>query len=198
MAHTILKEIGAENAKAVIATTITSYAISSILTGIVFFLMGFFKLGYIVGFIPRHVLIGCIGGVGLFLVQTGFEVSARMEGNLEYDLATLKEMFRLDTVFHWLFPFALAINYLVVRAKVQSKYTMSLYMLAIPFFFYFYVFAMAPLDIDNLRQTGWIFEGPEGGEPWWHFYTLYSTWSPKPIWLYIANQKQISNLCIGM
>lgn len=27
---------------------------------------------------PRHILIGCIGGVGWFLLATGFEVSARL------------------------------------------------------------------------------------------------------------------------
>jgi MFS superfamily sulfate permease-like transporter len=70
MAFTIMAKVGEENADAVIATTITSYAISSILTGIVFFIMGVSGFGYIVGFIPRHILIGCIGGVGYFLIAT--------------------------------------------------------------------------------------------------------------------------------
>jgi MFS superfamily sulfate permease-like transporter len=84
MAFTILAKVGEENTAAVIATTITSYAISSVLTGLVFFLMGSFGFGYIVGFIPRHILIGCIGGVGWFLIATGFEVTARLDGNLNY------------------------------------------------------------------------------------------------------------------
>jgi SulP family sulfate permease len=77
MAFTIMERVGEENPQAVIATTITSYAISSVLTGIVFFIMGACRFGYIVGFIPRHILIGCIGGVGWFLVATGFEVTGR-------------------------------------------------------------------------------------------------------------------------
>ena len=55
MAATITAIVGEDNPDAVIATTITSFAISSMLTGIVFYLMGRFKLGYIIGFIPRHI-----------------------------------------------------------------------------------------------------------------------------------------------
>jgi len=76
MAATITDIVGEDKPDAVIATTITSYALSSMLTGAVFYLMGKFKFGYLVGFIPRHILIGCIGGVGWFLVATGFEVTA--------------------------------------------------------------------------------------------------------------------------
>ncbi|KAJ0295136.1 hypothetical protein CBS470a_000183 [Colletotrichum nupharicola] len=77
MAETITNHIGQDQPDAVIATTIVSYAISSMMTGTVFYLMGKFNFGYMVGFIPRHILIGCIGGVGWFLVATGFEVQAK-------------------------------------------------------------------------------------------------------------------------
>jgi sulfate permease, SulP family len=94
MAFTILNKVGAENQKSVLATTILSFSISSILTGVVFFLMGACRLGSLIGFFPRHILIGCIGGVGWFLVATAVEVSARIEGNLDYNLATLSKLFQ--------------------------------------------------------------------------------------------------------
>ena len=93
-----MAKIGEDKPQEVIATTITSYAMSSILTGIIFFLMGTCGFGYIVHFIPRHILMGCIGGVGWFLVATGFEVTARLDGNLDYNLATIKKLFELDTL----------------------------------------------------------------------------------------------------
>jgi MFS superfamily sulfate permease-like transporter len=40
-------------------------------TGLSFFLLGFLKLGLLIGFFPRHILVGCIGGVGAFLIETG-------------------------------------------------------------------------------------------------------------------------------
>jgi SulP family sulfate permease len=173
MAFTIIAEVGEDNPQAVIATTITSYAISSIITGLVFFLMGTCGFGYIVGFIPRHILIGCIGGVGWFLVATGFEVTARLDGNLNYDWATLRKMFQPDTLVLWIIPFSLAVILYWSQHKITSKYYLPAYILTIPAIFYFFVFSMDQLDPQNLRETGWIFNQPEAGEPWWYFYTLY-------------------------
>jgi len=174
MAFTIMAKVGEDNPQAVIATTITSYAISSVLTGLVFFLMGTCGFGYIVGFIPRHILIGCIGGVGWFLVATGFEVTARLDGSLDYDGPTLRKMLELDTLPLWTIPFALAVFLYWSQGKVSSKYYLPMFILTIPAVFYFFVLSIDELDPANLQKTGWIFEGPGAGEPWWYFYTLYS------------------------
>lgn len=174
MAQKITDIVGTEDPDAVIATTIVAYAISSMMTGAVFYLMGRFKFGYMVGFIPRHILIGCIGGVGWFLVATGFEVSARLDGSLQYDLDTLHKLIQSDTVLLWVLPLLLAILMFYGQAKVASKYFLPLYILAIPIIFYFLVFAINGLDTDRLRDGGWIFAGPPADEPWWYFYTLYS------------------------
>ncbi|KPM38953.1 Uncharacterized protein C24H6.11c [Neonectria ditissima] len=173
MANKITDAVGEDNPDAVIATTIVSYAISSMITGLVFYLMGRFKIGYMVGFIPRHILIGCIGGVGWFLVATGFEVSARLNGSLEYDLDTLKKLTDSATVPLWVTPLVLAIILFYGQSKVTSKFFLPLYILAIPVIFYFFVTSLDILDVDVLRDHGWIFEGPPSGEPWWYFYTLY-------------------------
>jgi len=173
MAFTIMAKVGEDNPQAVIATTITSYAISSIITGLVFFLMGTCGFGYIVGFIPRHILIGCIGGVGWFLVATGFEVTARLDGSLNYNLETLRKMFDPATLILWVIPFILAVTLYWSQHKITSKYYLPAFILTIPAVFYFFVYSLDQLDPTNLRKTGWIFEGPEAGESWWYFWTLY-------------------------
>lgn len=63
----------------IIPTVMVSFAFSAVLTGIVFMLLGRFKLGALIGFFPRHILVGCIGGVGVFLIETGLEVAAGLE-----------------------------------------------------------------------------------------------------------------------
>ncbi|KAI0858493.1 sulfate transporter family-domain-containing protein [Xylaria cubensis] len=172
MASTITTIVGEDKPDAVIATTITSFAISSMVTGIVFYLMGRYNLGYIIGFIPRHILIGCIGGVGWFLIVTGFEVSARL-GEFHYDLETAQRLFKTDTLPLWLIPLALAIFLFGLQRKLTSRYVLPAYILSIPFVFYFIVLSMDSLSPDNLRKTGWIFEAPEDDQPWWYFWTLY-------------------------
>jgi sulfate permease, SulP family len=173
MAGKITTIVGEDQPDAVIATTIVSYSLSSMLTGLVFYLMGKFRFGYIVGFIPRHILIGCIGGVGFFLTVTGFEVSARLEGSLEYNLETLHRLVQPDTLPLWLTPFVLAVILFWAQKRIENKYFLSLYIIAIPAVFYFFVFALDALETDTLRDNGWIFEGPPADEPWWYFYTLY-------------------------
>ncbi|KAI2614627.1 sulfate transporter family-domain-containing protein [Hypoxylon fragiforme] len=172
MATTITATVGEDQPDAVIATTITSFAISSMLTGVVFYLMGRFKLGYIVGFIPRHILIGCIGGVGWFLIATGLEVSARLE-EFNYDLDTGRRLIQTDTLPLWLIPLSLAIILFGLQRKITSKYFLPIYILCVPVFFYFFVFTIDSLDTESLREGGWIFKAPEAGQPWWYFWTLY-------------------------
>ncbi|RMZ88819.1 hypothetical protein DV736_g3948, partial [Chaetothyriales sp. CBS 134916] len=172
MAFTILDKVGEDKPQVVLATTILSYAISSVLTGAVFFLMGALKLGSLIGFFPRHILIGCIGGVGWFLVATGFEVSARLSGNLNYDLPTLKQLFRADTVALWLVPLALALSLLGIQRFVKSNYLVGAYFIAIAVVFYIFKFALH-IPMETLHDRGWVFDSPPAGNPWYHFYTLY-------------------------
>ncbi|KAK4071775.1 hypothetical protein Purlil1_13342 [Purpureocillium lilacinum] len=206
MAQKITDIVAEEKPDTVIATTIVAYTASSMMTGLVFYLMGKFKFGFMVGYIPRHILIGAIGGVGWFLVATGLEVSAsgsakfrlaerqvsgtagpvkpdpylrarpvtaRLDDGLECDLNTFKKLTQADTVVHWIIPLILAILLLYFQSKIQSKYFLPLYILAIPLVFHGFVAFIHVLNADTLRDNGWIFTGPPLDTPWWEFYTLF-------------------------
>jgi len=71
LASDITKIVGENNPQAVIATTLVAFSFSSLLTGVIFFILGKLRLGAIIGFFPRHILVGCIGGIGWFLIETG-------------------------------------------------------------------------------------------------------------------------------
>lgn len=73
-----------------------AFAFSSILTGIAFGLLGYFKLGSLSEFFPRHILVGCIGGVGAFLFVTGLQVSARIEEDAGLSLEMLHRFFEAE------------------------------------------------------------------------------------------------------
>lgn len=176
MASTITALVGEDNPDAVIATTIFCFSFSSLITGAVFFTMGALKLGGLVGFIPRHILIGCIGGVGWFLVQTGFEVSARLEGSFHYDLDTLRLLFRANTVPLWTIPLGLALILYILSSTSKLKdnhYVLPVFICLEPAIFWFFVVVLDSLEPEPLREKGWIFEAPPAGEPWWYFYTLF-------------------------
>jgi len=172
MAFTILHRVGEDDPKSVLATTILSFALSSVLTGFVFFLMGACRLGSLIGFFPRHILIGCIGGVGWFLIATGLEVSARLDGNLNYNLTTLQKIFSLDTIFLWSIPLVLAVVLMVAQRFVKSNFLVGGYFISVALIFYFFKFALG-FPVEQLRAHGWVFDAPPAGNPWYHFYTLY-------------------------
>ena len=161
------------NTKALVATTVLSYAMSSVLTGIVFWIMGTCKLGALMGFFPRHILIGCIGGVGFFLITTGVEVSARLDGNLDYNMDTLEKLVQLDTILLWLIPLALAITLHMIKNFVKHQLLEAGFFISIIVLFYVFVTAIPELDLDILRSKGWVFEVPTGKVPFYHFWSLY-------------------------
>jgi SulP family sulfate permease len=177
MAMTILVRVGEDNPKSVLATTILAFSASSVLTGLVFFLMGTCKLGSLIGFFPRHILIGCIGGVGFFLMQTGVEVSARLSGSLELNAPTLQKLFHMDTLLLWMIPLLLAIAFLVLKRFVRSNFLVGGYFIAVGVVFYIVKFG-ARVSMDTLRSRGWVFDAPSSSNPWYHFYTLYGGYLP--------------------
>lgn len=174
MAYSIMDRMEGESAEAIMATTIVAYCLSSILTGLIFLALGGFKLGNLVSFFPRHILIGCIGGVGFFLLVTGIEVSARIEGNLNYDLQTLQKLFSADTWYLWMLPLMLAITIMILQRQVNSPFVLPSFFISVFAVFYIIVKGILHMDLEVVRNAGWIFEQPEAGVQFYRFYSYFS------------------------
>ncbi|KIK64222.1 hypothetical protein GYMLUDRAFT_40512 [Collybiopsis luxurians FD-317 M1] len=195
LASSIAHEIGEDNAAEVIATTIVSYALSSVLTGLSFLLLGALKLGALITFFPRHILVGCIGGVGAFLIETGLTVSMGIpDDDFIIDLETLKLMFfDPHNLALWTIPLSLAILLRVITSRWSHQLIFPVYFVIIPMLFYIIV-AAARLNLDELRHAGWLFDIPGGddgqAENWWRFYT-YFDWKLihlGPLWSTLPTQ----------
>jgi SulP family sulfate permease len=190
MTYMIMARMGTSNPDALRATVITSYAMSSILTGLVFLGLGAAKLGTLVNFFPHSILTGCIGGVGIFLFVTGIEVSARLDGNLEFTSAVLHKLFQADTIVLWLPPLFLAILLLTVKHYYDRPWLVPAYYIAITAIFYIVVAAIPDLGMETLRRKGWVFDAPQAGLPFYNFYSHYKfhlvDWSA--IWMTVPTQ----------
>lgn len=172
-AEKIVTVVGKDNPSVVIPSTMVAFALSSIMTGLAFFLLGALKLGSLIGFFPRHILVGTIGGVGWFLVATGVEVSGRLEDNLEYTIPMFKKLF-LDThvLSLWSSALAVAILLRLIQYRITSPMVVPVFFMTLPLAFYAIVFVLG-LDVQNVRDAGWIFALVESDTPFWHFYTHY-------------------------
>ncbi|KAF9171414.1 hypothetical protein BGX21_007522 [Mortierella sp. AD011] len=174
MAETVVARVGAENRDAVLATTILAYAISTLMTGLVFMALGYFKLGSLIAFFPRHILVGCIGGVGWFLIITGIEVSSRMTKELTYSLETLKFLFGNHHVFAlWSSALSLALLLRVLQHKIRHPFLVPVFFMVVPGIFYAVV-AIAGFEWEMLRANGWVFPLPATDAPGWQFYSYFN------------------------
>jgi MFS superfamily sulfate permease-like transporter len=165
-----------ESDHAILATIVVAYAFSTVLTGmsryltvigLLFLGIGYFKLGAVLSFFPRHILIGCIAGVGFFLFLTGFTLS------LQQEVPDLAFLFQLENLKLWGTSFGIAIFLLVVSLKLKHRLLVPLFYTFLPVVFYIFAFLFGS-SIDELRDGGWLFKF-DGQE---------STVSPIEYWTY--------------
>jgi len=62
--------------KEALSTLFFLFGLASVIVGSTFYLLGRYQLGKVLYFFPTHVLVGCIGGIGIFIGNTGVEVNA--------------------------------------------------------------------------------------------------------------------------
>ncbi|KAJ1744146.1 hypothetical protein LPJ78_000648 [Coemansia sp. RSA 989] len=166
----IIASVGSDQPDRIIATTMASYAISTIITGLVFFLLGFLKIGVLVDFFPRHILVGCIGGVGYFLLETGMEITSQLK--LSFSWPALRQFFEPNAFGLWASSFGLAILLRVLCARFTHPMFVPMFFIAVPVGFYA-ITALLGIDMETLRATGWVFELPDADVPFYYFYTLF-------------------------
>lgn len=173
IAEQIVDYIGDTHKQEIIASTMVAFALSSIMTGLAFFLLGAFKLGSLIGFFPRHILVGTIGGVGWFLIATGIEVSGRLEENLTYTIPMMQKIF-LDThtLVLWATAFGAAVLLRTMQQRISNPLLVPAFFMVLPIVFYL-VLAIAGLNVNDVRDQGWIFPLVESDLPFWHFYTNF-------------------------
>ena len=83
--------------KDALSTLFFLFGFSSVIVGLTFYALGWLKQGKIVYFFPNHVLVGCIGGIGVFIVITAMEVTT----NTTFDIKNPGPAIQ-NTIFdHW-------------------------------------------------------------------------------------------------
>lgn len=182
MATSIMTKLGEENQDAVLATTMVTFAFSTIITGITFGCLGKFKLGKLVGFFPRHILVGCVGGVGYFLIVTAIEVCSGIEGGIHYDLETLRYLFEPLVFLQWLIPLIITLILIFMERVVRSPLLVPGYIIFVFVTFHLLIMIVPSWTLDLARQYGWVFPAQSSDSPWWSFYHLYK-WNKVSWWL---------------
>ncbi|KAI9010065.1 sulfate transporter family-domain-containing protein [Hyaloraphidium curvatum] len=147
---------GALQGPALVSTVLFAYLLGSLMTGAGFMLLGIFRAGFLVTFFPRHVLIGVIGGIGVFLFKTALEVLARIE---KLTFGTVPELFQPAKLVVWSMGLITAVVLMLMQTKIRWDGLMAVYYLAVIALFYVVVFATGT-SFDTLRAEGWLYDLP--------------------------------------
>lgn len=171
MCEIIESKMRGADSRGITATIMVAYASSTILTGIIFLLLGVFRLGNMIQYFPRHILIGCIGGIGLFLIFTGIEVTANIEPIIS--IGFFKSIIEPRALLLWGVSFLVALVLKGLQTYVTNPMLIPIFYTIVPVTFYAIVFATG-VSLDQLRIDGWLFTLPDASEaPFYTFWTYY-------------------------
>ncbi|KAF7374161.1 Sulfate transporter [Mycena sanguinolenta] len=179
-----------DNHPGLIPTVMAAYALTSILTGAAFVILGILKLGNLVTYFPQTVLTGAIGAIGVSLFILGLELpfpSSSSPLSLSNAASTLFAKQHLGLLAATFFPalflsVSLRSHYIELwtRGLVRSAFYIPIYLLIIPTIFWIAVPALG-VSKQSLVATGWLFSvdseiitsSSSGFVASWNYWTLF-------------------------
>jgi sulfate permease, SulP family len=148
----------------IFATTTAGIILSSIVTGIILLLIGQFKLGNLVRYIPYPVVGGFLAGTGWLLTRGAFEV---MTGDA-LSLQTLASLIQPRNFFLWIPGTVYAVVILVVLRKSNHYLTWPLLIFGAVTVFHTTLF-FTGTSVGQAREMGLLLGAFPGGGLWQPF-----------------------------
>ena len=196
MAQAIYTEIERQSTEVLDVVTVAlptilfSITLVSIVTSVILLMMGWFKLGKLIRFIPYPVMGGFLAGVGWLLVEGSINVMRRVALPLGNQW---NYFFNVPTLTHVLPGVALAILILVMQRK--TKHYLVFPTLILSGIALFYIILMATgTSVSEAREAGWLMESFSTKDVWGS-YNVFHVFSNVD-WRIIPTQ--LSNLFIIM
>jgi sulfate permease, SulP family len=145
--------VGAASSQEIVVTVVAAMGLASVLTGVAFYAMGYFRLGRLIRFIPFPVIAGFLAGTGWLITKGSIGVIA---GNP--DVLT---NFQLLSEGHVLLKFSLAIIFIALISflsqRTHSSLALSMTVIAATILFHLVAFSLQTPFAD-LREAGWIID----------------------------------------
>jgi len=147
----------------IFSTVVTAIAFSTFLTGLFFVLMGRFRLGNLVRFIPYPVVGGFLAGIGWLLFQGGFSVMA----DASLNLSQLPYLFQSHVMIKWLPGLIFGALLLFILRCTNHYLVMPGMLLGALCTFYLLLF-LTGLSVAEAGSRGWLL-GPFPEGPLWQW-----------------------------
>eukprot|EP01062_Namystynia_karyoxenos_P009770 TRINITY_DN13453_c1_g1_i1.p1 TRINITY_DN13453_c1_g1~~TRINITY_DN13453_c1_g1_i1.p1 ORF type:complete len:877 (+),score=218.18 TRINITY_DN13453_c1_g1_i1:81-2633(+) len=137
-----------------VATAVLLWALATGLSGVAMLLLGHLHAGRLTAFFPKHVLLGCIGGMGAYILTQGISVTTGVPwgwapAKLVQNLQDGRWILLLPTI-----ACTAAIPLLQSSPLGGSPLTMPAYLLLLPCLFWAVVLSMGWFEA--ARDAGWL------------------------------------------
>ncbi|KPJ78254.1 MAG: hypothetical protein AMJ54_04630 [Deltaproteobacteria bacterium SG8_13] len=175
--HSGLPAAGADT---VVASLFTCLLISAFLTGLFFFLLGLFRGGNLIRFIPFPVLSGYFGGVGVILISGSIYI---MTGHT-LTWPDLPRLVDSEMLYLWVPGLLFAVVCLAAAKRYSHFLTMPL-LIAIGVLLFFTLSASMGVSVDDLRIRGYLMPAMDTGITWPQLFPEFIT---RASWLAVSDQ----------
>lgn len=142
-------------------TTIALIIITTLLAGVILFVVGFFKLGNLMRFIPYPVVGGFLTGSGLLLVSGSIGV---MTG-VDFGISRIPQFFEPGLLYMWMPGVLLAVALLFLLRKFKNFFILPALLFGGIALFYLIVF-LFKIPISEAMEQGWLLGSLSGGSFW--------------------------------
>lgn len=158
MGMAILAQLSDASPETKFITVTVTVMLTSVLSGIFFLLIGGFKLGRFVRFIPYPVVGGFIAGTGFLLVQGGFGVMIGTTPTIN----NLGILFTAESLIRWIPSVIFGIALVIGSRRFQHFLTIPILLTATAIIFYS-IALLNGQSLAELRAGGWLLGPfPEG------------------------------------
>ena len=161
--HTLARIVVASQGYGIesLSTLFFLFGTSSVLVGSLFYLLGRLDLGRVVYFFPNHVLVGCIGGIGVFIIVSAMEVTN--DTVFTWDLNGLQGIIDNFHLLGVVLLFETTLRLLIWKTKSRVPLIAPIFFCSIPFIFYASLW-MFRVDLATAKEAGYFFPAPVDDE----------------------------------
>lgn len=142
-------------------TAVAAIALTTLLTGVVFILLGSFKLGVLVRYFPYPVIAGFLAGTGWFLFKGGLEIAA----DASIGLGMLGELFSADLMMRWLPALLIGIFFYWAMGRFTQFWVLPVLFVAAIGLFYGAIL-ISGASVQEFQTAGWFLKPFGEGQTW--------------------------------
>jgi SulP family sulfate permease len=134
-----------------IATCLAALTLATALNGVILWLLGHFRMGLLVRFLPFPVVGGFMAGAGWLLVKGALTVAT----GFELDISNLPRLFEPTVILRWGPALAMALILLITSRRVRHLLVIpSIALVGVVLFYGIALFTR--MGLPELRAIGWL------------------------------------------